>query len=571
MIDFSERGTAHNRVLLWCLFSRRCMRNWRSCGWPLSRPEAARMSPPSSLPLCAQAHNKMHRAPGLVCSNQPEGRLHSCFDSSATQTVPTVCVRGSGMAVQGPLLRALPVSPCFYEGQEGALTPLQEVGIRVLNYLIDWLILAQSREQLCDHRDLVLRHLSQLGLRVNWEKRNLSPVQIISFLSVESDSVSMTCLMDEHAQVVLNCLSSFRGRNVGPLTVTEAPGAYGIRSCSHAARVASYETTSAITSLQSPEMGMAPWYTSSKYHSGLSPLLQPLDGPYLSTGRSAPRTSVLAHCFHNKCLQHGLGCYMHRAGCLWALEGPRLLWHIKLSRAVGSVSSLMAVPATAVRQACVSSHWQHCGCLVHQPIVRYRITPHVTACPASPPLESYAAQITACCPHPGEAQSCGRCTLTTAHVARRMATPSWDDLDDLESIRGCSGGPICLWVLPLPAVLFPDRGPPRHGRTGTQLASGIMQLCVSPSEPTCSDTVQAQGGWGAGTAGPVLPTRTWFPELITAHHNAGNGRSLGKHDLIVRFLRVSRRMNHSRSCQMPSWDLSIVLTGLQRGPFEPLD
>ncbi len=214
----------------------------------------------------------------------------------------------------------LSLSPrVFTKVIEGALTPLQEVGIRVLNYIIDWLILAQSREQLCDHRNLVLRHLSQLGLRVNWEKRNLCPVQRISFLGVESDSVRMTCLTDEHAQVVQNC--SFRGRNVVPLTVTEAPGAYGIRSCSHAARVASYETTSAITSLNSPEMGMAPRYTSSKYHSGLSPLLQPLDGPCLSTGRSAPRTSVLAHCFHNKCLQHGLGCYMHRAGCVWALEG----------------------------------------------------------------------------------------------------------------------------------------------------------------------------------------------------------------------------------------------------------
>ncbi len=265
----------------------------------------------------------------------------------------------------------------------------------------------------------------------------------------------------------------------------------------------------------------------------------------------------------------GATCIGQAASGFW--KGLELLWHIKLSRAVGSVSSLMAVTATAVRQACASSHWQHCGCLIHQLIGSYTITPHVTARPPSPPLESHAAQITACCPHPGEAQSCGRCTFTTAHVARRMATPSRDDPADLESIRGSSGGPVCLWVLPLPAVFFPDRGPPRHGRTGTELASGIMQLCVSPSEPTRSDTVQAQGGWGAGTAGPVLPTRTWFPELIAAHHNAGNGRSLGKHDLIVRFLRGSRRMNPSRSCLMPSWDLSIILTGLQRGPFEPLD
>ncbi len=41
----------------------------------------------------------------------------------------------------------------FTKVVEGALTPLREVGVRILNYLDDWLILAQSREQLGDHRD----------------------------------------------------------------------------------------------------------------------------------------------------------------------------------------------------------------------------------------------------------------------------------------------------------------------------------------------------------------------------------------------------------------------------------
>ncbi len=78
--------------------------------------------------------------------------------------------------------------------------------------------MARAREQLCDHRDLVLRHLSQLGLRVNWEKSKLSPAQRISFLGVELDSVSMTARpTEECAQSVLNCLSSFRGRTVVPL------------------------------------------------------------------------------------------------------------------------------------------------------------------------------------------------------------------------------------------------------------------------------------------------------------------------------------------------------------------
>ncbi len=244
-------------------------------------------------------------------------------------------------------------------------------------------------------------------------------------------------------------------------TVSEAPGAYGIRSCSHAARIASYETTSALATLPGPEVGMTPRYTASRYLPAVSPLPQPLDRPCLSTGRGAPRTSIPAYCCHNRCLQHGLGRYMQRAGSLGALDrAPTALAH-QLPGAVGSAFSLAAVPATAVGQARASPHGQHCGGLVHQPAGRYTITPHVTARPPSPLLESHAVQVTACCSNPGAAQSCGRRTLTTAHVLQRVATPSRDDPADLESIRRSSGRPVCLpRVLPLPAVLLPDRGPP---------------------------------------------------------------------------------------------------------------
>ncbi len=475
--------------------------------WPSANPGSASLEPGfTQAPVQdadAQAHDQMHSAPGLVCSDRPEGRLLSRFDPSATQTVSTVCVRRSGMAVQGPPLRALPVSPCVHEGCRGRPYPVTERG-----------------------------------------------------------------------------------------ALDRAP-------------------------------------------------------------------TALAH---------------------------------QLPGAVGSAFSLAAVPATAVGQARASPHGQHCGGLVYQPAGGYTITPHVTARPPSPPLESHAVQVTACCSHPGAAQSCGPRALTTAHVPRRMATPSRDDPADLESIRGSSGRPVCLpRVLPLPAVLLPDRGPPRHRRTGTQLALGRTQVCVSPSEPTCTDTVQAQGGRGAGPAGcaplahPDLVSQTHFPRdstslahsseegppfsgarhhmapasrsmeppcvapgrdaadlsglppavvetiiqarapstrqtyalkwslfatwcssrredprrctigvvlsflqerlerrlspstlkvyvaAIAAHHDAVDGRSLGKHDLIVRFLKGARRMNPSRPPLVPSWDLSIVLAGLQRGPFEPLD
>ncbi|KAI2662274.1 Protein P [Labeo rohita] len=101
---------------------------------------------------------------------------------------------------------------------EGALNPLWRKGVHILNYLDDWLIIAHSRDVLCEHRDLVLRHLSHLGLRVNPEKSKLSPVQRISFLGLELDSVNMTaCLTNERTQSVLNCLKPFRHKTAVPL------------------------------------------------------------------------------------------------------------------------------------------------------------------------------------------------------------------------------------------------------------------------------------------------------------------------------------------------------------------
>ncbi len=87
----------------------------------------------------------------------------------------------------------LSLSPrVFTKVVEAALVPLREAGIRILNYLDDWLIMAQSRALLCEHRDMVLSHLSRLGLQVNREKSKLSPTQRISFLGMELDSVNLT-------------------------------------------------------------------------------------------------------------------------------------------------------------------------------------------------------------------------------------------------------------------------------------------------------------------------------------------------------------------------------------------
>ncbi|XP_050958021.1 uncharacterized protein LOC127159160 [Labeo rohita] len=160
----------------------------------------------------------------------------------------------------------LALSPrVFTKLAEGALAPVWERGIRILNYLDDWLIIAHSRDLLCEHRDLVLQHLSLLGLQVNCEKSKLSPVQSISFFGMELDSVNMMARLTEE------CVQSV-------LDLSEAPGAYGSCSRGHAARLASYETTSALAPWPSPEMGMAPRHIPGRRYTGtLPPFLESLE------------------------------------------------------------------------------------------------------------------------------------------------------------------------------------------------------------------------------------------------------------------------------------------------------
>ncbi|KAI2655955.1 Transposon Ty3-G Gag-Pol polyprotein [Labeo rohita] len=55
----------------------------------------------------------------------------------------------------------------------------------------DWLIPGQSQSEVGRHRDTVLTHLEQLGLRLNVKKSVLSPVQRTTYLGIVWDSVTM--------------------------------------------------------------------------------------------------------------------------------------------------------------------------------------------------------------------------------------------------------------------------------------------------------------------------------------------------------------------------------------------
>ncbi len=99
----------------------------------------------------------------------------------------------------------------FTKCMDAALAPLRLQGIRVLNYLDDWLILAHSRELVSRHRDIVLGHIHSLGLRMNAKKSVLLPSQRTVFLGVRLDSVQMHArLAPARIPVLTACLARFK-------------------------------------------------------------------------------------------------------------------------------------------------------------------------------------------------------------------------------------------------------------------------------------------------------------------------------------------------------------------------
>ncbi len=272
---------------------------------------------------------------------------------------------------------------------------------------------------------------------------------------------------------MLNCLSFLQRQDCGSAeTVSEAPGAYGIRSCSHAARLLHMRPLQhwlhsrvprwawrrgalRVNITQECRRSFSPWTDLAFLGAGV-PLEQVSRHVVVTTDASSTGW--------------GATCNGHAASVLWT--GPRLLWHI--------------------------------NCL---------------------------------------------------------------------ELLAVSGRPVCFpRVLPLPAVFLPDRGHPRHGRAGTQLASGSMQVYISPSEPARTDTVQSQGGRGAGPAGRAILAH---PDLVSRTHSPHDSPSLAhsseegppfsgaRHHLAP----ASRPVEPP--CVAPGWD-AADLSGLPQAVVETI-
>ncbi len=587
----------------------------------------------------------------------------------------------------------LSLSPrVFTKVVEAALVPLREAGIRILNYLDDWLILAQSRALLCEHRDMVLSHLSRLGLQVNREKSKLSPTQRISFLGMELDSVNLTArLSEERSQSMLRCLESLQRKRAVPLKHFQRLLGHMASSAAitplgllhmrplqrwlhdRVPRWAWRHGTYLVSLTPSCRRTFSPWSDLAFLRAGV-PLEQVSRHVVVSTDASATGWGAM--------------CNGHAAAGLWT--GPQLQWHINCLEllavwlALRRFRTLLHGKPILVR----SDNTATVVYINHQGGLRSRrmsqLARHLLLWSQKHLRSLRAVHV------PGELNR------AADELSRQHALPGeWrlhpEVLQLIETLRGRSGRPVCLpGHVSLPVVFLPVRGDPRYRCAGMQLASGLTQICVSPSEPSRTDPVQGQGGRGASPLGGALlaqsdvvprtdaprdsPSLTnsseegstfserghplapaprlvesprmvlgrdaevlsglppavvntitsaralstrqayrlkwnlfvnwcsprWedprrcpiavvlsflqgglerrlspstlkvYVAAIAAHHDAVDGKSLGKHDLVFRFLRGARRLNPPRPHLVPSWDLPSVLSALRGAPFEPL-
>ncbi|KAL0169213.1 hypothetical protein M9458_033809, partial [Cirrhinus mrigala] len=356
----------------------------------------------------------------------------------------------------------LSLSPrVFTKVAEAALSPLREMGICILDYLDDWLILAHSWDLVCAHRDMVLKHLAQLGLRVNWEKSKLSPTQRISFLGVELDSVSMSArLSPERAQSVLRCVATLRCGSAVPLKQVQrllghmassaavTPlGLMHMRPLQHwlhtrVPRWAWHRGTFRVNITPSCCQTLSPWTDIMFLRSGV-PLEQVSRCIVVTT--DASKTGW------------GATCNGQAASGVWT--GPRLFWHINCLELLAVLLALRRFrPMIQGKHVLVrSDNTVTVAYINHQGGVRSfrmsQLARHLLLWSQHRLKSLRATHI------PGEANRMAD--------SLRVETPPPVGPTDLGSIRPGTGRPLCLTgIHPLPAVVR---------RTGTQLAEGPAQ------------------------------------------------------------------------------------------------
>ncbi len=371
----------------------------------------------------------------------------------------------------------------------------------ILNYLDDWLILAQSEVELLSHRTLILSHLERLGLRVNFAKSALSPSQRVSFLGTVLDSARMRAVIaPERALAIQKLAATFKSDTARPLKAFQRM--LGLMAA-------------ASPVLQKPRVTPA-----HQGESGLCDSPDPLEEPTKDEEGRGHGVGPQQESCHDRRLQHRLGGAVRRQTDLRPLvEGGEGLPHQLLGNA-SSLSSLPVFPARPNRTPCADSLRQHVRgvlykspgrCLLEAPLHSGRAPSGMGS--AQPALAEGSTPAGQTEPRSGYVIS-EQCPL------RGVDAPSAGGSEDLEDLWQGRSRPFRLQrQLSLPNLLFEGQG-----RVGPRLAQP-PPLCIPPDRPASTGRQACQGTGSQGAIGGPLVEE---PTLVVRADSATDSSPLAR-------------------------------------------
>ncbi len=408
----------------------------------------------------------------------------------------------------------------FTKCMDAALSPLRQMGIRILNYLDDWLILAQSEVELLSHRTLILSHLERLGLRVNFAKKVSQPTNIVpgyssGLSSHESGDSART--RSGHSET----RGHLQERHRSPTqSVSENAGPYGRSIASVTAGPAPHAPPSTLVETTGSTQRMASRTLAYQGESGLCNSPDPLEEPTVDGEGRGHGVGPHQESCHDRRLQHRLGGAVRRQTDLRPLveDGERLP-HQLLGNA-SSLSSLPVFPAGPNRTPCADSLRQHVRgvlykspgrCLLEAPLYSGRAPSGMGS--AQPALAEGSTPA-------GQTEPRSRYVISEQCPLRGVDAPSAGGSEDLEDLWQGRSRPFRLQrQLSLPNLLFEGQG-----CVGPRLAQP-PPLCIPPDRPASTGRQAYQGTGSQGAIGGPLVEE---PTLVVRADSATDSSPLAR-------------------------------------------
>ena len=348
-------------------------------------------------------------------------------------------------------------------------------GIRIHQYLDDWLVRAKSYHICLQHTQSLVKMCQALGWLVNTEKSELVPKQVFNFVGYQFN------LRSGRVRPTPDRWQSLQDKIQTLLAMPACPAVYvpDRFTDSHGETSSSWPATHEAYSVAPQKQLEGTGIPGEDYRSTQVPA--PTLAMVARGRQSATRSTVTPGktCSANiyRRIKRRVGCSLKRAHCKRVLVGAGKPASHKLSRVKSGVSRLERVPRALYRQDCAGSNRQHHSGSLHKQRGRHEVGPLVCPVVENPDLVF---------PETSDSKS-------TTHTR----TPK---CDSGQAIQAGADHPS--------RVVPPSRGFSKHMRDMTptsnrsvchEVQPQITSVCVSSSGPSgCSSgcTHTAMGGSG---------------------------------------------------------------------------